>query len=135
MHRKFAIPSKSAGIDFSRASNESGGNSRQGKQSDRRGSLAREYLESLIVAVLIALTLRFFVIAAYKIPTGSMVPTLKVGNFIFAYKLPYGIPIPFSKARLGTRLPQPRGSGGLSLSRQWAAKILGHSAAGRSHRH
>jgi signal peptidase I len=66
----------------------------------------REYTESLLVAVLLALFLRFFVVSAYKIPTGSMVPTLKVGDFIFAYKLPYGVPIPFSNgARWGEALP------------------------------
>jgi signal peptidase I len=58
--------------------------------------ILREYMESLLVAVAVALLLRFFVISAYKIPTGSMIPTLKVGDFIFAYKLPYGLPIPFS---------------------------------------
>jgi signal peptidase I len=68
--------------------------------------LAREYTESLVVAVVVALILRFFVVSAYKIPTGSMVPTLKVGDFIFAYKLPYGLPVPFSGGeRLGARLP------------------------------
>lgn len=69
--------------------------------------LIREYTESLVVAVVVALILRFFVIAAYKIPTGSMIPTLKVGDFIFAYKLPYGLPIPFSGGeRWGTTLPK-----------------------------
>ena len=68
--------------------------------------LLREYTESLIVAVCLALVLRFFVISAYKIPTGSMLPTLKVGDFIFAYKLPYGFPIPFSGGeRLAPKLP------------------------------
>jgi signal peptidase I len=69
--------------------------------------LLREYTESLIVAVCLALVLRFFVISAYKIPTGSMLPTLKVGDFIFAYKLPYGFPIPFSGGeRWSARLPE-----------------------------
>jgi signal peptidase I len=68
--------------------------------------LLREYTESLIVAVCLALVLRFFVISAYKIPTGSMLPTLKVGDFIFAYKLPYGFPIPFSGGkRVSAKLP------------------------------
>lgn len=58
--------------------------------------ILREYGESLLIAVALALVLRFFVISAYKIPTGSMIPTLKAGDFIFAYKLPYGVPIPFS---------------------------------------
>ena len=59
--------------------------------------LAREYTQSFIIAVVIAILLRTFVIAAYKIPTGSMTPTLKVGDCIFAWKLPYGIRIPFTK--------------------------------------
>lgn len=65
----------------------------------------REYLESLIVAVVVALFLRFFVISAYKIPTGSMVPTLMAGDFIFAYKLPYGVPVPFTGHKLAPRAP------------------------------
>jgi signal peptidase I len=69
--------------------------------------IMREYTESLIVAVLLAVILRFFIISAYKIPTGSMVPTLKVGDFIFAYKLPYGVPIPFAGGeRWGAHLPE-----------------------------
>ncbi len=66
----------------------------------------REYLESLLVAVVVALCLRFFVISAYKIPTGSMVPTLKAGDFVFAFKLPYGLPIPFTQGmKIGESLP------------------------------
>ena len=69
--------------------------------------LMREYSESLVVAVVLALVLRFFVISAYKIPTGSMVPTLKVGDLIFAYRLPYGFPIPFSGGeRWSAKLPE-----------------------------
>jgi len=69
--------------------------------------LVREYTESLLVAVIVALVLRFFVISAYKIPTGSMIPTLKVGDFIFAYKLPFGLPVPFSGGeRWGASLPK-----------------------------
>lgn len=66
----------------------------------------REYAESLIAAILIALFLRFSVVSAYKIPTGSMVPTLKVGDFILAYKLPYGLQLPFFEDRIGARLPE-----------------------------
>ncbi len=66
----------------------------------------REYFESLLVAIVIALILRFFVVSAYKIPTGSMTPTLKVGDFVFAYKLNYGVSIPFSGGeRIASRLP------------------------------
>ena len=57
----------------------------------------REFFESLFAAIIIALILRTFVVAAYKIPTGSMIPTLKVGDCIFAWKLPYGVHVPFTK--------------------------------------
>jgi signal peptidase I len=68
--------------------------------------ILKEYIESLLVAVVLALTLRVFVISTYKIPTSSMVPTLKVGDFIFVYKLPYGVPIPFTGGeRWGGMLP------------------------------
>jgi signal peptidase I len=81
--------------------------SRKRSDSTPTKILLREYTESLIVAVIVAVILRFFVISAYKIPTGSMVPTLKVGDFIFAYKLPYGIPMPFSSGgRWGASLPK-----------------------------
>jgi signal peptidase I len=67
----------------------------------------REYVESLIVAIIIALVLRTFVVAAYKIPTASMAPTLKVGDCIFAWKLPYGLRIPFLDIQvLKPRMPQ-----------------------------
>lgn len=66
----------------------------------RHRSLLKDHLEAAAVAVAIALTLRFLVIAAYKIPTGSMIPTLKVGDFIFSLKLPYSLPF------LNPRVPQ-----------------------------
>jgi signal peptidase I len=56
----------------------------------------REYTESLVVAVLIALFLRAFVVEAFKIPTGSMIPTLQVGDHIFVNKFIYGLRVPLS---------------------------------------
>ena len=68
--------------------------------------LLREYAEALILAVLLAFLVRAFVVSAYRIPTLAMSPTLLPGDFIFAYKLPYGFPLPFSGGtRLGGRLP------------------------------
>lgn len=61
-------------------------------------STTREYVESIVVAVAIALLLRAFVIEAFKIPTGSMVPTLAVGDHIFVNKFIYGLRIPFTNA-------------------------------------
>lgn len=50
---------------------------------------------SLIILVLAILLLRHSVIEPYKIPSGSMIPTLKIGDHIFVNKLAYGLRIPF----------------------------------------
>ena len=57
-------------------------------------------MESIGVAVLVALILRLFVVEAFKIPSESMVPTLMVGDHIFVSKYRYGLSIPFSHKRL-----------------------------------
>jgi len=62
-----------------------------------RKSTAREYVESIGIAVLIALFLRAFVVEAFKIPSGSMIPTLQVGDHIFVNKFIYGVRLPFAK--------------------------------------
>ncbi|MBN1365878.1 MAG: signal peptidase I [Syntrophaceae bacterium] len=54
----------------------------------------KEYAESIIIAVLIALFIRTFIICAYKIPSRSMVPTLLVGDHILVNKFIYGVKIP-----------------------------------------
>ncbi len=59
-------------------------------------SATREYAESLAVAVLVALLLRAFVVEAFKIPTGSMIPTLEIGDHIFVNKFLYGFRVPLS---------------------------------------
>ena len=60
----------------------------------------RESFESIAVAVLVALLLRSFVVEAFKIPSGSMIPTLAIGDQIFVNKYVYGIRIPFTSIRL-----------------------------------
>jgi signal peptidase I len=62
-------------------------------------STFREYAESIAVAVLIALLLRAFVVEAFKIPSGSMIPTMQVGDHIFVNKFLYGVRIPFTKIK------------------------------------
>lgn len=57
-------------------------------------SKVKEYVESIIIAILIALFIRTFIICAYKIPSRSMVPTLLVGDHILVNKFIYGIKIP-----------------------------------------
>jgi len=58
-------------------------------------SKAREYIESLIIAVIIALFVRSIFIQAYKIPSGSMEPTLLVGDHLLVNRLSYVVKIPY----------------------------------------
>ncbi|HEY1954813.1 MAG TPA: signal peptidase I [Polyangiaceae bacterium] len=74
-----------------------------------RKSEAREFVESILVAVGVALLLRTFVIEAFKIPSSSMVPTLLVGDHIFVNKFSYGPAIPYTHARVWTKMPPNRG--------------------------
>ena len=61
-----------------------------------RKSAAREYTESIGGAILLALLVRAFVFEPFHIPSGSMIPTLLVGDFIFVNKMSYGLRVPFS---------------------------------------
>ena len=61
-----------------------------------RKSAAREYTESIGGAILVALLLRAFGFEPFHIPSGSMIPTLLVGDFIFVNKMSYGLRIPFT---------------------------------------
>lgn len=69
---------------------------------------AREYTESIGVAVFIALLLRAFVVEAFKIPSGSMIPTLQVGDHIFVNKFLYGIRVPWTNIKVFKHSREPR---------------------------
>lgn len=62
--------------------------------------LVREYAEAIIIALIAALIIRAYVIQAFKIPSGSMIPTLLIGDHILVNKFIYGTPIPFSDKRV-----------------------------------
>ncbi len=72
------------------------------QQRQRYMAIAREWIESIVVAVILALIIRSFVIQAFKIPTGSMRPTLLEGDLILVNKFIFGAKIPFTKS---ARLP------------------------------
>jgi signal peptidase I len=59
-------------------------------------SIAREYAEAFGIAIVLALVIRTFFIQAYKIPSGSMEPTLLIGDHILVNKLAYGLRMPDS---------------------------------------
>ncbi|WP_038058001.1 signal peptidase I [Thermodesulfobacterium hydrogeniphilum] len=53
-----------------------------------------EWVKSILIAFLLALFIRTFIVQAYKIPSGSMIPTLLVGDYILVNKLSFGIKNP-----------------------------------------
>lgn len=69
------------------------------KKLTNKKSKFREYAEAIIIALLLALLIRTFVIQAFKIPSGSMIPTLTIGDHLLVNKFIYGIRIPFVSGR------------------------------------
>ena len=57
-------------------------------------SIAREYTEAILIALLLALLIRTFIVQAFKIPSGSMKKTLLIGDHILVSKFSYGTHIP-----------------------------------------
>ncbi|MCD6486711.1 MAG: signal peptidase I [Syntrophobacterales bacterium] len=64
--------------------------------SKNRKTVIREWSEAIIIAILIALFIRTFVVQAFKIPSGSMKPTLQIGDHLLVNKFTYGVKIPFT---------------------------------------
>lgn len=63
-------------------------------------SATHEWVESIVVAFILAMFIRTFFIQAYKIPSGSMRMTLMEGDRLMVNKLQYGPKIPFTKKRI-----------------------------------
>src|SRR5512139_277328 len=78
-------------VKMSKAKNQSAAAETQVKPK----STFREYAEAVGMALLLALFIRTFIVQAFKIPSGSMIPTLAIGDHILVNKLSYGIRIPF----------------------------------------
>lgn len=72
----------------------------QGHKGTGKKSVIREWIESIVVAFILAMIIRAFVVQAFKIPTGSMRPTLIEGDLILVNKFIYGAKIPFTDVRL-----------------------------------
>src|SRR5713226_7035137 len=72
----------------------------------RRKSLIREYGEAIVIAILLALVIRTLVVQAFTTPSGSMMDTLLVGDYILVNKFLYGPELPFTDAHVpGLRDP------------------------------
>jgi signal peptidase I len=68
----------------------------KGVPAGKKKNLVREYAESIIIAVILALFIRSFVVQAFKIPSGSMEDTLQVGDHLLVNKFIFGTTIPFT---------------------------------------
>ncbi|MFA5276545.1 MAG: signal peptidase I [Candidatus Omnitrophota bacterium] len=67
---------------------------------NQKKPVIREWVESIIIAFLLAMVIRAFLVQAFKIPSGSMRPTLLEGDLILVNKFIYGAKIPFTNKRL-----------------------------------
>ncbi len=66
------------------------------RASGPKKSILREYGESLIIAIILALVIRAFLVQAFSIPSGSMEPTLLIGDYLLVNKFAYGIRNPLT---------------------------------------
>ena len=69
-------------------------------QSIRKKSAVREWIESIVIAFILAMFIRTFLVQAFKIPTGSMRNTLLEGDIIMVNKFIYGAKVPLLNLRL-----------------------------------
>ena len=64
------------------------------KAEKSQKTVVREYAEALIIALVLALLIRTFIVQAFKIPSGSMEPTLLIGDHLLVSKFSYSIHVP-----------------------------------------
>ena len=69
---------------------EDGGRGREGMKSTKKSGGFGETLRTILYAVLIAFVVRAFAYEPFSIPSGSMLPTLYIGDFLFVSKFSYG---------------------------------------------
>lgn len=74
-----------------------------------RKKLIWEYTKAIGTALLMALFIRAYFVQAFKIPSGSMIPTLLIGDHILVNKFIYGTEIPFTNKRILTFKKPQRG--------------------------
>jgi signal peptidase I len=75
----------------------------------QKKSFYKEWIEPFLIAAVVALVIRQFVVEAFKIPSGSMIPTLTIGDHLLVNKFVYGPRIPFTDSRIFTWKEPKRG--------------------------
>ena len=90
----------------------------------RTKSAFREYAEAILMALLLALFIRTFIVQAFKIPSGSMIPTLQIGDHILVNKLSYGVRIPFLERIWSNTRPRSAVTWSFLFSRKIEPRIL-----------
>jgi signal peptidase I len=73
----------------------------------KKKSVLRDWAESIIIAFILAMLIRTFIVQAFRIPTGSMRTTLLEGDILLVNKFIYGAKIPFTNLKLPA-LRQPK---------------------------
>ncbi|MFH1339429.1 MAG: signal peptidase I [Candidatus Omnitrophota bacterium] len=81
----------------------------QSREAGKRKSVVREWVESIVIAFILAMFIRTFIVQAYKIPSGSMQPGLMVRDRILVNKFIFGAKIPFTDLRLPALREPKRG--------------------------
>ena len=76
--------------------------------TDFKKSTLREYFESIVIAVILALFVRTFVVQAFKIPTGSMENNLLIGDHLLVNKFTLGPTESALERKIGTYFPPQR---------------------------
>ena len=75
----------------------------------REKSVIRQYTEAFLIAILLALVIRTFVVQAFKIPSGSMLPTLQIGDHLLVNKFLYWFTGPQRGDVIVFKFPQDEG--------------------------
>jgi len=70
------------------------------EQTKKKKSGLRENIEAILLAIVLALFIRTFIVQAFKIPSGSMKQTLLIGDHILVSKFIYGVKLPFTSTTI-----------------------------------
>lgn len=80
-----------------------------GAEQASKGRKTLEAIRSVATALAIALAIRAFLFEPYSIPSGSMLPTLQIGDYVVVTKFAYGVRMPFTNSMIWQRTLPKRG--------------------------